>query len=349
MGYREKANRASELMNMSSIKDQQHELNEWIRFGLRLGLQSALHPFEYAKVLIQIGYEPVPPRTVRSILGYDALVLPNIFQYVKYIRSVDGFVGCFRGLMPRLVGTVVGSIGSERIARNLGLAEIKDTYDEDDESWKYEAEGFPTSVIHAPESDPDREWNDFQRKLKRDLVVHSSTILIAQPFQVISIRMMAQFVGQETVYSSIWAATKEIYREHGLTGFFSGIVPRLVGDICCVVLASTTAYLVKKHFLTEKESRNVFPIFTNYIFSTIFYPFQVVSVCMSVTGSSLAAGRPPCMPIYSNWRDCWQHLNYTGDLKRGSSLFWRYYRTPQVINKNFPMTFAPMPTVTKYK
>lgn len=27
---------------------------EWLQFGLRLGVSSALHPFEYAKVLIQV-------------------------------------------------------------------------------------------------------------------------------------------------------------------------------------------------------------------------------------------------------------------------------------------------------
>lgn len=30
------------------------QANEWIRFGLKLGVSSALHPFEYAKVLIQV-------------------------------------------------------------------------------------------------------------------------------------------------------------------------------------------------------------------------------------------------------------------------------------------------------
>ncbi|XP_055701327.1 mitochondrial carrier homolog 2 [Phlebotomus papatasi] len=335
---------SSDNLNMSSIKEQQNELNEWIRFGLRLGLQSALHPFEYAKVLIQIGYEPVPPRQVRSILGYDTMVLPNIFKYVKYIRSVDGYSGCFVGLMPRLLGTIVSSVGSERIARHFGLGEVKEN-SEDEEVARYDSD-------HNDEDDglsADRERRAFQRKLKRDIVIHTSTILIAQPFQVISIRMMAQFVGRETVYSGIWAAVKEIYKEHGMLGFFSGLVPRLIGDISCLVLASTTAYFVNKHFITDKDSRNIFPVFTSYLFSTIFYPFQVVSVCMSVSGSNLTAGRPPYMPVYSNWRECWKHLNCTGELKRGNSLFWRYYRTPEVINKNFPMTFAPLPTVTKYK
>lgn len=31
--------------------------NEWIRFGMKLAVQSVLHPFEYSKVLIQVEIE----------------------------------------------------------------------------------------------------------------------------------------------------------------------------------------------------------------------------------------------------------------------------------------------------
>lgn len=34
----------------------EYEVGEWVRFGLRLGVTTALHPFEYAKVLMQVGY-----------------------------------------------------------------------------------------------------------------------------------------------------------------------------------------------------------------------------------------------------------------------------------------------------
>jgi hypothetical protein len=34
--------------------DERQEANEWIRFGMKLAVQSALHPIEYAKTLIQV-------------------------------------------------------------------------------------------------------------------------------------------------------------------------------------------------------------------------------------------------------------------------------------------------------
>ncbi|GFU42585.1 mitochondrial carrier 2 [Trichonephila clavipes] len=42
----------------------------------------------------------------------------------------------------------------------------------------------------------------------------------------------------------------------------------------------------------------------------------------------LKAGVPTNMPIYLNWLDCWSHLSAIGQLKRGSSLLWRYYSGP---------------------
>lgn len=46
----------SESKDYESNKNPQHNTlaNEWIKFGMRLGVSSALHPFEYAKVLMQV-------------------------------------------------------------------------------------------------------------------------------------------------------------------------------------------------------------------------------------------------------------------------------------------------------
>lgn len=40
----------------------------------------------------------------------------------------------------------------------------------------------------------------FLKDLRRDLILHASGIIFTQPFSVISIRMMAQFVGRESIY-----------------------------------------------------------------------------------------------------------------------------------------------------
>lgn len=45
---------------------------------------------------------------------------------MKHIKRVDGFAGCYRGLTPKLVGSVVGVIGSKRVADKLGLEELEE-------------------------------------------------------------------------------------------------------------------------------------------------------------------------------------------------------------------------------
>ena len=65
--------------------------------------------------------------------------------------------------------------------------------------------------------------------------------------------------------------------------------------------------------------------------SVPFTFLKVVGNCMVVSKSGLAAGYPPHMPLYKGWVDCWRHLSAQGQLKRGSSLMFRYYTGPQVI------------------
>lgn len=51
---------------------------------------------------------------------------------MKHIKTVDGLAGCYRGLAPKLVGSVVGVIGSKRVADKLGLDEVDDSDSKDD-------------------------------------------------------------------------------------------------------------------------------------------------------------------------------------------------------------------------
>lgn len=85
-------------------------------------------------------------------------MLPNIFQYgnssplplilprfvcrstvssafdlsfaAKHIKSVDGLAGCYRGVTPKVLGLLLGSIGSGKVAEKLGLDENENGVDE---------------------------------------------------------------------------------------------------------------------------------------------------------------------------------------------------------------------------
>lgn len=43
-----------------------------------------------------------------------------------HIKKVDGFYGCYRGLAPKLTGSVLSMVLSERVAEKLGLAYRED-------------------------------------------------------------------------------------------------------------------------------------------------------------------------------------------------------------------------------
>ncbi|KAJ9574673.1 hypothetical protein L9F63_008205, partial [Diploptera punctata] len=270
-----------------------------------------LETSQYAKVLIQIGHEPFPPYPTRTLFGKPALALPNVFKYVAYINSVDGFTGCYRGLSPKLCASLVSGL----------------TYQKVYESVKFEEERENDSEDKCSEEERRRK---FFQGLARDIVCRAAAIVTSQPFTVIAVRMMAQFVGGEKRYLGLFSSIREIYNENGLPGFFSGLVPRVLGEVISLIMASSLTYTVNRYIIEDRELRTYSAASMTFIVGAITYPFQVVSNCMAVTDSGLIAGKPPHMPIYTTWTDCWSHLSRTNQLKRGSSLLFRYYTGPQI-------------------
>lgn len=126
----------------------------------------------------------------------------------------------------------------------------------------------------------DEEYKErFEAQLKRSIVVHAAGAVISSPFHVISIRMMAQFVGQETKYTSIFGSIVQIYKDEGIMGFFSGVIPRLLFDVTCVIVAGTATYLVGRHFIREKEGRNYFASFSSVRTMAVFEIDRLMMKC----------------------------------------------------------------------
>lgn len=132
---------------------------------------------------------------------------------------------------------------------------------------------------------PILRYKRYIRNMKRDVVVCVSGIVISQPFNVVSVRMMATFVGKEEAYRSVWSAVKEIWQNEGIMGFFSGLVPKLISDTSILVLTSTAVYFANKHFIKDKDQRTYFSVMVNFILSGLFYSFNLVSTNMMVAGS----------------------------------------------------------------
>lgn len=279
--------------------------------AIKVGISVATHPVEYAKVLIQLGHEPIAPRQTRTLLGKPALALPSVFQYMGHIRRKDGFFGLYRGLTPKIL--------------ELGLSSV--TAD------KFDAHCPPTAL----EAKPDEECSEEEKLEKvvrvtlRDISRRLVCVVVTQPLHVIAIRSMAQFIGGEEKYSGVFSGVCSVYQDSGVLGFWAGLMPRAIGESAMLGLSAAVTFLINKYAIEDKDMARYTSHIAGFLASSLCYPFTVVSHCMSVSRSGLAAGYPPHMPFYTSSLDCARHLNKEKQLKRGASLLFRYYTGPQVI------------------
>ncbi|KAF1548838.1 hypothetical protein FQV10_0016832, partial [Eudyptes schlegeli] len=308
------------------------------------GLTVLSQPLMYVKVLVQVGYEPLPPTLGRNVFGRQVYQLPGLFAYAKHIVKVDGRAGLFKGLTPRLCSSAIGTVVHGKVLQSGafrgGGSSPPDA-------------SFPLQP-GASKKEPVSSLEQVLKETSREMVARSAAALITHPFHVITLRCMVQFIGRETKYSGTLSAFATIYREEGVLGFFAGLIPRLLGDILSLWLCNMLAYLINTYAL-ENGSRGAGPHFgvaarlrgglkapfllpqvstmaemksysqavTGFFASMLTYPFVLVSNLMAVNNCGLAGGLLPYAPTYSSWLDCWSQLHREGNMSRGNSLFFR--------------------------
>ena len=72
----------NEILSLTFILVATEEIS-WSNIIFRAGTVTALHPVDYCKTLIQLGYEPIAAKPTRTFFGRPALGLPSVFQYSK--------------------------------------------------------------------------------------------------------------------------------------------------------------------------------------------------------------------------------------------------------------------------
>ncbi|NWW97804.1 MTCH2 protein, partial [Caloenas nicobarica] len=301
------------------------------------GLTVLSQPLMYVKVLVQVGYEPLPPTLGRNVFGRQVYQLPGLFAYAKHIVKVDGRAGLFKGLTPRLCSSAIGTVVHGKVLQ-----------------WCLSGGCSPPDASFQPGSSKKETVSSLEQVLKetsREMVARSAATLITHPFHVITLRCMVQFIGRETKYSGTLSAFATIYREEGILGFFAGLIPRLLGDILSLWLCNMLAYLINTYALenggtgqgnraplwggggsrcflppqvsTMTEMKSYSQAVTGFFASMLTYPFVLVSNLMAVNNCGLAGGLLPYAPTYSSWLDCWSQLHREGNMSRGNSLFFR--------------------------
>ncbi|NP_001094303.1 mitochondrial carrier homolog 1 [Rattus norvegicus] len=292
--------------------------------ALGAGVTALSHPLLYVKLLIQVGHEPMPPTLGTNVLGRKVLYLPSFFTYAKYIVQVDGKIGLFRGLSPRLMSNALSTVTRGSMKKVFPPDEIEQVSNKDD---------MKTSLKKVV------------KETSYEMMMQCVSRMLAHPLHVISMRCMVQFVGREAKYSGVLSSIGKIFKEEGLLGFFVGLIPHLLGDVvflwgCNLLAHFINAYLVDdsvsdtpgglgndqnpgSQFSQALAIRSYTKFAMGIAVSMLTYPFLLVGDLMAVNNCGLQAGLPPYSPVFKSWIHCWKYLSVQGQLFRGSSLLFR--------------------------
>ncbi|EDW82678.2 uncharacterized protein Dwil_GK18865 [Drosophila willistoni] len=283
--------------NSAGQQSLEHEPNEYVRFCTRLTVSTLLYPYDYARTLIQLGHEPMPHMVYQVWKFKPICLLPGVHKYVQYIKRCDGFAGLYRGLLPRVLGTTVGFLFSDILLKFLCIRPYN---------------SGPKKGAH-----PFREyaWNLF-----RDSIRLATASVLSYPFHLVMVRQAASFVGKEKVFETLQSSVKYIFEQDGIVGFYAGFVPKLIAEMTVLVVTSTMAYIF---FRSGDDGYHYKAGVVQLMTTFATYPLEVASSCMACSGTPLAAGAPPRMPIYVDWIDCLTDLYARGEHTRGIHLFWR--------------------------
>uniref|UniRef100_A0A3P8VAV3 Mitochondrial carrier homolog 2 n=1 Tax=Cynoglossus semilaevis TaxID=244447 RepID=A0A3P8VAV3_CYNSE len=264
------------------------------------GLTVLSHPLMYIKVLIQVGHEPLAPTLGRNLFGRQVYQLPGLFAYAKHIVKIDGKVGLFKGLGPRLCAGTIGTLVHSQVLQVLS-------------SQSKDVEGSLQHVVN---------------ETTKEMIARSCATIVTHPFHVITLRCMVQFIGREAKYSGVFDSICTVYREEGILGFFAGLIPRLLGDVLSLWICNLLAHLINTYAIDDSVGHFKYrPVLQaslkTFFASMLTYPFVLVSNLMAVNNCGLAGGLPPYASVYPTWVDCWRHLSKEGNMSRGNSLFFR--------------------------
>ncbi|XP_010847041.1 PREDICTED: mitochondrial carrier homolog 1, partial [Bison bison bison] len=272
----------------------------------------------------RVGHEPMPPTIGTNVLGRKVLYLPSFFTYAKYIVQVDGKIGLFRGLSPRLMSNALSTVTRGSMKKVFPPDEMEQVSNKDD---------MKTSLRKVV------------KETSYEMMMQCVSRMLAHPLHVISMRCMVQFVGREAKYSGVLSSIGKIFKEEGLLGFFVGLIPHLLGDVvflwgCNLLAHFINAYLVDdsvsdtpgglgndqnpgSQFSQALAIRSYTKFVMGIAVSMLTYPFLLVGDLMAVNNCGLQAGLPPYSPVFKSWIHCWKYLSVQGQLFRGSSLLFR--------------------------
>ncbi|KAL7985243.1 hypothetical protein Chor_003813, partial [Crotalus horridus] len=255
--------------------------------ALSAGFTVLSHPLLYVKLLVQVGHEPLPPTIGRNLLGRKVFYFPGFFTYARHIVEVDGKMGLFRGLSPRIITSVLSTINREQMKKAFPLEDLEHVSNKDD---------MKTSLRKVT------------KETCHEMTMQCVSRIISHPLHVISMRCMVQFVGREVKYrlkrckralqprsngfplsTAILLAQSRQFgkKKDSWDSLCKGLVPHVLGDLiflwCCNLLAHfINTYAVDDNFNQASVIRSYTKFVMGIAVSMLTYPFLLVGDLMAV-------------------------------------------------------------------
>ncbi|VDK32918.1 unnamed protein product [Taenia asiatica] len=336
-----------------------------------LVIRTLINPLRLTRILIQLGHEPLPPNISPSPLSLIGLphstvsCYPNVFVYTRHLFHTYGFwpvmtCGFFSTLCLDLL-TEAYYFMSRRylVERALNAGE-----------WLEDGDIIETSKPRFGEGVMERiPLSQFAVHLLSLCFLKIHEVFVTQPFYVIMVRQGASIVGKEVGYSWFYQAVLSIFRDNGITGFFSGITPRLIFELSSMILHLSVSRLLQANLFGSfrswsKAVRNcIHTLFyavisflayrlemntNHYVLDTLLLEYgiecrcflqrcegdasseQVISCVMALHGSRISTMEAAVANRFSNWRECKRTLAMAGELQRGYFPFWRFCPSPSL-------------------
>jgi len=131
---------------------------------------------------------------------------------VKYVKRVDGFFGCYRGLVAYLLYKSIYIYSCQSISvlwDGWGKPDPKEVerlrIQKFLERTRRNVDGTPAVPVEAEEEEVEEVYNfhAFLKELARDLACRLGGVTISYPFCVIAVQQMAAFVGRERIMTHV--------------------------------------------------------------------------------------------------------------------------------------------------
>ena len=291
-----------------------------------------MHPVRVVTTLVQFGYEPVEAtRQFSVILRRHFYYYPGLYGYAKAIANERGWRALYRGVIPAIIEEIVTPVAADSvrpivhsIMSRLPLQEVP-----------YGNEESPDNVQNLTTTRA-----TLVRATKGFFVLTLSKCaveIITRPFHVITMRAIAQHVGKETTYSSIYRAVRQIIADEGIRGLYAGLTPALLYHVAnsllyelILVILEESAKLVPFAILSAGLVTIKVPV-ASYITRSYTYPFTLIGNLMAINNTRLAAAA--LNPHFSTWWDCWNRLKESGNFYRGNVVFLPRFAYNHPLNK----------------